>query len=336
MNVRRRRPASRAGRFLTGLGMSAAVVTGGALAVASTAHASPSTTYSFTTLNNSNDPTFNQLLGINDHHVIAGYFGSGAAGHPNKGYYLVPSDGSQSYNQLGYRVENFPDSTQTQVTGLNDQGTQVGFYSPTNTGSDANSAWYSTDSGLTFHQVTISADTMPSSPVMEQLLGVNDHDVAVGFYQDSNMVLHGFVFRIRTGTFSFTRLPGTPANTSISDTGINNWGDVSGSFTPPGGTTQGFLMTRHGVIPLAVPGATSTQALGVNDYGEVVGVFSDSTGTHGFTWTHHGGFTTIDDDATNAVPGTTTVNGVNDRGQLVGFYTDTANNVDGMLVNPQY
>ena len=37
------------------------------------------------------DPTFNQLLGINSHNVIAGYFGSGAdPAHPNKGYLLDP------------------------------------------------------------------------------------------------------------------------------------------------------------------------------------------------------------------------------------------------------
>jgi hypothetical protein len=53
--------------------------------------------------------------------VIAGYFGSGAAQHPNKGYYLMPG-----HTQLDYRIENFPGSTQTQVTGLNDLGTQVG------------------------------------------------------------------------------------------------------------------------------------------------------------------------------------------------------------------
>ena len=40
----------------------------------------------FTTLNNQADPTFNQLLGINDQGVIAGYFGSGDTGHPNQGY----------------------------------------------------------------------------------------------------------------------------------------------------------------------------------------------------------------------------------------------------------
>jgi hypothetical protein len=50
------------------------------------------TSYRFTTLDDRTDPTFNQLLGINDLGVIAGYFGSGATGHPNKGYTLRPPD----------------------------------------------------------------------------------------------------------------------------------------------------------------------------------------------------------------------------------------------------
>ena len=37
-------------------------------------------TYTFQTLNNNADPTFNQLLGINNAGTIAGYFGSGVAG----------------------------------------------------------------------------------------------------------------------------------------------------------------------------------------------------------------------------------------------------------------
>ncbi len=50
--------------------------------------AAKSTKYAFNTLNNQADPTFNQLLGINSHNVISGYFGAGTPGHPNKGYLL--------------------------------------------------------------------------------------------------------------------------------------------------------------------------------------------------------------------------------------------------------
>src|SRR5271165_231669 len=45
--------------------------------------------FKFQDITNANDPTFNQELGIDNAGVIAGYFGSGAAGHPNKGYTVV-------------------------------------------------------------------------------------------------------------------------------------------------------------------------------------------------------------------------------------------------------
>ncbi len=106
MQLLRSLPArgSFAARALGTLVVAAATV-GGAIASAGPAHAQGSSSYTFTTLDNSNDLTFNQLLGINDSGTIAGYFGSGVAMHPNKGYYLLPRSG-----QLDYRVENFPGS----------------------------------------------------------------------------------------------------------------------------------------------------------------------------------------------------------------------------------
>lgn len=83
--------------------------------------------YIFKKLDNSRDPTFNQLNGINDHGKIVGYFGSGAHGHPNKGYILLPP-----YRQADYQNHNFPGSKQTGVSGLNNTGTYVGYYSMTN------------------------------------------------------------------------------------------------------------------------------------------------------------------------------------------------------------
>jgi hypothetical protein len=45
----------------------------------------------------------NQLLGINQNGLIAGYFGSGAAGHPDQRYTL-----DSPYGQGNYVNENFP------------------------------------------------------------------------------------------------------------------------------------------------------------------------------------------------------------------------------------
>jgi hypothetical protein len=154
-----------------GLGTLTATAT---LAVAGLAGAAnASTGYHFRTLNNKSDLTFNQLLGINNDGVIAGYFGSGAQGHPNKGYELrTPNT---------YRSENFPHSVQTQVTGLNDEGVTVGFWSTMNTQSMSNNNFGFYYAHGSFHPVNFPTGDN-ASPQVDQLLGVNDHDIAVGSY----------------------------------------------------------------------------------------------------------------------------------------------------------
>lgn len=127
----------------------ASVLAAGAVAGPAAAASTPpdaGANYSFSTLNNNIDVTFNQLLGINNAGQIAGYFGSGAAGHPNKGYLLSPPDG-----QGNYLAENFPGSVQTQVTGLNDRGDTVGFWSGQTT-----PTWSTTTSGSTSFPAIVS------------------------------------------------------------------------------------------------------------------------------------------------------------------------------------
>ena len=312
----------------------------GAFALMSSAHASSAgragamtvqaasrhVSYSFQTLDNDSDLTFNQLLGVNSDGVIAGYFGSGAQGHPNMGYLL---------GQGEYRSENFPGSVQTQVTGLNDTGVTVGFWSGMNNANMTNDnfGFYATN-GSDYHSV--SFPTMDNaSPAVNQLLGVNDHDVAVGFYTDAKGNNHGYEYSISGNRFSRVLDPGDPG-ASLTAAAINNHGDVAGFYTDPAGKTDAFLKTAAGQFTtLAFPGASATNAFGVNDDDEVVGTYTDGTGnsatTHGFTWTPGGGFATVDDP--HGI-GATTINGVNDRGDLVGFYTDAKGNTDGFEGTP--
>jgi CHRD domain len=293
------------------------------------------TAYNFSTLDDHNDPTFNQLLGINNEGEIAGYFGSGAQGHPNTGYLLFPP-----FRQDNYWSENYPHSVQTQVTGLNDNGVTVGFFSTkndANVGNDPNFGWYAADGH--FHEVNFPTGT-PAAPPVDQLLGVNDHDVAVGFFINGSGLNRGYTYNIKTKTFTRVLPPGASNSNlgrSLAATAINNNGDVAGSYTDSHGNTDGFLAVSHGSFrTLAFPGASSTQALGVNDHDEVVGFYMDGSGssatTHGFTWTPGSGFATVDDP--NGV-GATTINGVNDAGDLVGFYQDQATGFfHGLLATP--
>jgi hypothetical protein len=310
-----------------------AAVASGALALSlgtpAFASTQSSSGYHFRTLNDQRDVTFNQLLGINNEGVIAGYFGSGAQGHPNQGYRL--SAGS-------YANENFPGSRQTQVTGLNDLGVTVGFWSTQNTANMVNNNFgFYRVSG---HYHTVNFPTGDNaSPQVDQLLGVNDRDVAVGFYTNGQGSNRGYTYNIRTRSFTRVLVPGAPAGEagpSLTAAAINNSGDVAGFYAKSSSQTDAFLRLHSGrFITLAVPGAAMTQAFGVNDRDEVVGAYTVGTGssaaTHGFTWRPGYGFRTVDDPHGQ---GSTTINGVNDAGDLVGFYTDSAGNTDGMLALP--
>jgi hypothetical protein len=288
-------------------------------------HSAADPVYGFRTIDNTADLTFNQLLGINDNGLIAGYFGSGAQGHPNMGYLLAPG---------GYRSENFPGSVQTQVTGLNDTGVTVGFWSGMNTANmmNDNFGFYQADGA--FHNVNFPAGDNASPPV-NQLLGVNDSDVAVGFYTDAKGNNHGYEYSIRDGRFTRVLDPADPG-ASLTAAAINDRGDVAGFYTGSGNRTDGFLKTAGGQFTsLAYPGASATSAFGVNGSDEVVGSYTDGSGNsatmHGFTWTPQGGFASVDDPQGR---GSTTINGVNDHGDLVGFYTDAKGNTDGFMATP--
>ncbi len=283
--------------------------------------------YKFGVLDDPGDKTFNQLLGINDLGHVVGYFGSGAARHPSKGYVLRPP-----YLQPRYQSINFPGSVQTQVTGLNNQGVQVGFWSAQNNASELNDNFGFYLLGGRFHEVNFPGSGSARPPV-NQLLGVNDHDIAVGFYTDRQGRRHGYRYDIATRKFAAVAVPG---GTSVIAAAIDNSGGVAGFFTSSKGVTSGFFVPRTGqMFTLNAPHATSTQALGVNDSGEVVGDYRTGSGssaaTHGFTWSRGRGFTTVEDPQG---VGTTTVNGINDGGDLVGFYVDAAGDTDGFLALP--
>lgn len=287
--------------------------------------------YQVITRNNNRDLTFNQLLGINNEGVIAGYFGSGAAGHPNKGYVLLPP-----FSQRNYFNENFPRSVQTQVTGLNDNGITVGFWSSMNNANEVNNNFGFVAVNGRFFTVNFPTGDNARPPV-NQLLGVNDRGVAVGFYTNADGNNRGYEFDIRTHRFTRVLVPGAPPGVrgpSLTAAAINNRGDVAGFFNKSATQEDAFLRLNNGrFLDIAFPGASSTQALGVNDNDEVVGTYTVGTGdaavSHGFTFLN-GQFGTFDIPNGSG----TVVNGINNEADLVGFFTDARGNTEGFLALP--
>ena len=102
--------------------------------------------------------------------------------------------------------------------------------------------------------------------------------------------------------------------------GINDRGQIVGTFRDAEGVIRGFLLAQGVFTPIDVdvPGATRTEPTGINNRGQIVGNFTDAKGVRrGFLF-DQGVFTPID------VPGATStvVYGINARGQIVGFFGD--------------
>jgi hypothetical protein len=273
-----------------------------------------------------NDVTFNQLLGINNEGTIAGYFGSGAPGHPNKGYTFTPP-----YNQNDFHNENFLGSVQTQVTGINNEGVTVGFWANSNNPNNANENFGFVDKNGVISEVNdpkgLKAD---GGMTVEQLLGVNDKDDAVGFWTDKNGNTHGFTYDINSKSFSEVDIAGFA---STETTAINNEGDIAG-FVTVGKCDVSFIKEGSAIDWLTGPkGAVSVQALGINNEDQVVGSYTTTQGgpTYGFLYDAHSNtYATI--NAPAAGSSNTVLNGINDKGQIVGFYCDIHGNTDGLGV----
>ncbi len=282
--------------------------TGAASAQTMAHHYQTSSRYGFQLIASPHDPTFTQLLGINDHRVIAGYDGSGQTVngtlHPNKGFTLtLPNN---------FTPENFPNSAQTQVIGIDNRGDTGGFYID-----QANVTHGFLDMGGTFTTVDFPGTTS------NQILGLNNRGQAVGFFTDAAMQNHAYI-REAHGAFLVPPIPNSTA------TGINDQGVVIGFTQPTTTTADGFILRGDDMRTLDVPGSTFTQPLGENNQGQIVGTFNDAAGaTHGFVY-RNGNFQTID------VPGSTAtvINGINNEGRIVGFFTDAAGNTVGVVGAP--
>jgi len=319
------RGVARAGVAVAAQGtLAGALLLAGGPAFAATAshHTGVAAAYTFTTLDDQADPTFNQLLGINSHNVISGYFGSGQAGHPNKGYLLNPP-----YGQGNYVSENFPNSAQTQVTGLNNLGDTCGFWVTA----------HGTNHGFVAWNGVFASYNDPKTPhvagSVNQLLGINNNGVAVGFYNDAAGHSHAYEVNQATGVFTAIKIPGAVSATA---TGISNLGDIAGFATDASGVTSSWLRHNGQLTAYQFPGGSNTQAFGVNTKDQIVGSYLDGAGVqHGFVLSSPLGprshWQSIDDP--NGI-GSTVVNGINTAGDLAGFYTDTAGNTHGMLATP--
>ena len=140
------------------------------------------------------------------------------------------------------------------------------------------------------------------------------------------------LFTLKNGRFTSFEVPGSaPASTAA--LGINDEGQIVGTYGDAQGDSFGFLRAGGHYQTIDLPPGGGTLATGVNEDGRVVGNYfaGDGTGTHGFALVH--GKARI---INYPVPmSRTRVRGINDDGVIVGFYSPDGVTIHAFLGNPE-
>jgi len=190
----------------------------------------------------------------------------------------------------------------------------------------------------------------PGDPNFNQLLGINDAGVIVGYFGDGTVVPNnGYVLvpKNHYAVENFTQLPAGDKASQTQAIGINNLPlpEIVGFYTDSATSfTHGFL-DADGVQytiddPAGLPPnvkAPAQNLLGINDSGTAVGFWTDNNGhEHGFVvainaQTHQP--SRFIEVSPASFPGAiaTQVSGINDRQQICGFWTDSGNNNHGFF-----
>lgn len=209
-------------------------------------------------------PSATVVYGLNNGNTVTGYFFDTA---DNLYYGFFFNAGTYTT----YTVPNQPAGTDFAVAGINNKGSFCGqlLQPPYTTYMN----FVSINGEVTVFQVGGSNS--------EDCLGINDSDVAVGYYLDSIGVEHGWM-RDSSGNITTIDVPaasttaGTaPCAGTVGGTqpgAINDQGFISGHYWDKKYNEHGFIRTPAGrIISLNVPGAYETSGGGINNKNQVVG-----------------------------------------------------------------
>lgn len=183
-------------------------------------------------------------FGINDAGTIVGQYTSSTGATPG---FLLPHQGATRFIQIN--APSGPNVVNAQ--GVNNFGLIVGFY----VGTDGNQHGFTAEvSNAKNGVVTGTPVADPKIPsvsgepgatfVFSQILGVNDRGIAVGYYGDSTLSQHGFIYNTNTGQYTFIDDPSEAFSNGVEVTqitGIADSGEIAGFYTDGMGNAHSFI-----------------------------------------------------------------------------------------------
>jgi hypothetical protein len=129
----------------------------------------------------------------------------------------------------------------------------------------------------------------PGDANFNQLLGVNNAQIIVGYFGDGAVVANNGYVLVPPNHYAPENVANAAQTQAI---GINDktFPHIVGSFTDAAGGVHGFIFTDGRFLQFDAPGSSQITAFGVagtiingiNDRGDIVGFFSDGAKVHGF------------------------------------------------------
>lgn len=230
------------------------------------------------------------------------------------GTYFDSSNNAHGFSWIAGTVKQitYPGAKQTNVFGINDNGEITGTFT--------------NSSGLTYGFTLIKGKYTQTD--FADTAGVNKTGAYDGYYWG---VPDGLAAAYLAVPQPFTLTAETVAgSTEGIYYGINNAGDVAGSYTDTSGNKHGMMTINGLVFNVDDPSGVSTVCRGINSSTAVVGDYYDSSGLpHGFLYS----LKTFTD-----IPGPSgalfsEATGINDNGDIVGDYFSLANgNFHGFIL----
>lgn len=196
---------------------------------------------------------------ITDAGAIYGYYGR----YDEHGYAPEPIHGFRTHRGVTQTLD-VPGYPHTFLTDANDQGRAVGF---SVAGDNIARGFFMDDDGFT--PINPSGDPANSSYVS----AVTETGLICVYSA-------GTWYRGRPSALSPVVFP--PGATPGQITGMNNRGDLVGTYSDPFGNIRGFILRGSNLTTIAVPGADATEPKGVNERGDVVGRYYRNGETHAF------------------------------------------------------